>query len=235
MGRRFKASTLKPKQRSPPLFTKQSHCCRHILESETEGIRMRQPKGILTTGLLIGIAAFAVPVQASILWSWNYSGAGIAASGTFTTLDSPDAQGGYLIASITGARNGQTITALQPTGTWIPGNEPYAVDNLVFAGPGPQLTKAGFGFALADGTYSNPFYADFLPTPGYLEFYSMPDSDSSTELAVAFSASLVSAPEPATLALLLLFLPLCYIPGVLMRAKSQHGMRNLDIRKPHRK
>ena len=97
------------------------------------------------------------------------------------------------------------------------------MDNLLFAGPGPQFTKAGFGFALADGTYSNPFYADFLPTPEYLEFYSMPDSDSSTELAVAFSATLVSTPEPATFALLLLSLPLCYIPGVLIRAKSQQA------------
>ena len=59
----------------------------------------------------------------------------------------------------------------------------------MFAGPGPQLTNAGFGFALADGTYSNPFYADFLPTPEYLEFYSMPNSDSSTELEVAFFAT----------------------------------------------
>jgi hypothetical protein len=190
-----------------------------------ERIHMRQPKRIFTTGLLIGIAAFAVPAQASTLWSWNYSGAGITASGILTTLDSPDAQGGYLITAITGVRNAQTITALQPTGTWIPGNEPYAVDNLVFAGPGPQLTKAGFGFALADGAYSNPFYADFLPTPGYLEFYSMPDSDSSTELAVAFSATLVSTPEPATFALLLLSLPLCCMPGVLKRVKSSRLAR----------
>ena len=179
---------------------------------------MRQPKRILTTGLLIGIAVFAVPARASTLWSWDYSGAGITASGTFTTLDSPDAQGGYLINAITGTRNGQAITALQPTGTWIPGNEPYAVDNLVFAGVGPQLTKAGFGFALADGTYSNPFYADFLPTPEYLGFYSMPDSDSSTELAVAFSATLVSTPEPATFALMFLFVPVLF--GLQMRAKS---------------
>jgi len=182
---------------------------------------MRRPKRILTTSLLIGIAASAVPAHASTLWSWNYSGAGITASGTFTTLDSPNAQGGYLITAITGARNGHAITALQPTGTWIPGNEPYAVDNLVFAGSEPQLTKAGFGFALADGTYSNPFYADFLPTPGYLEFYSMPDSDSSTELAVTFSATLTSTPEPATFALLLLSLPLCCIRQVLMRVKPQ--------------
>jgi hypothetical protein len=181
---------------------------------------MRLHKTILTRGLWIGLAVFAVPVHASTLWSWNYSGDGITASGTFTTLDSADPQGGYLITAITGTRNGQTITALQPTGTWIPGNEPYEVDNLVFKGPGPQLTKAGFGFTLADGTYSNPFYADFLPTPEYLEFYSMPNSDSSTELEVAFSATVVSTPEPGTFALLLLSLPLFYVCGVLMRSKS---------------
>lgn len=172
---------------------------------------MHRSKRIITTSLLIGIAAVALPAHASTIWSWNYSGAGIIASGTVTTLDSPDAQGGYLITAITGTRNGETIVALQPAGTWIPGNEPYAVDNLVFAGSGPQLTKAGFGFALADGTYSNPFYADFLPTPGYLEFYSLPNSDSSTELPVAFSATLVPAPEPATLTLLLLSFMLCCI------------------------
>lgn len=205
---------------------KQPDRCKHALESEIEEFHMRQAKQakrVFTTGLLIGIAAFALPAHASTLWSWNYSGAGITASGTFTTVDTPDAQGGYRITAITGTRNGQTITALQPTGTWIPGNQPYAVDNRVFASPGPQLTKAGFGFALADGTYSNPFYADFLPTPGYLEFYSMPNSDSSTELAVAFSATVVSTPEPVTFALLLLSLPLCYLFGVLMRAKPQQA------------
>jgi hypothetical protein len=173
---------------------------------------MRQPKRILATGLLIGIAAFAVPVHASTLLSWHYSGAGITASGTFTTLDRPDAQGGYLINAITGVRNGQAITALQSTGTWIPGNEPYAVDNLVFAGPGPQLTKAGFGLHSRTVHYLNPFDADFLPKPGYLEFYSMPDSDSSTELPVAFSATLVWTPEPATFALTLLSLRFVLLP-----------------------
>jgi hypothetical protein len=180
---------------------------------------MLQSTRLIATGLVLGIAAFAFPAHASTVWSWNFAGSGIRASGTFTTLDVPDAQGGYLITSVTGVRNGQAITALQPTGTWIPGNEPYAVDNLVFTGPGPQLTKAGFGFALADGTYSNPFYADFLPTPEYLEFYSMPASESSTELAVAFSATPVSTPEPATFALLLVCLPLCYVLGVRMRAE----------------
>jgi len=50
----------------------------------------------------------------------------------------------------------------------------------------------------------------------------MPDSDSSTELAVAFSATLVSTPEPATFALtfalMFLFVPVLF--GLQMRAKS---------------
>jgi hypothetical protein len=164
---------------------------------------MRRSRSVLAIILFLSIAAGSFPAHASRLWSWKYAGGSIAASGTFLTEDSPDAQGGYLITAIAGTRSGETITGLQPTGTPIPGNEPYAVDNLLFAGPGPQLTKNGFGFSIADGTYSNPFYADFLPTPAYLEFYSMPNSNSSTELPVIFSATLVSTPEPDTFVLLL--------------------------------
>jgi hypothetical protein len=152
--------------------------------------------------LLLRFAAIvflALPIRASILWDWNYSTSGIVAGGTFTTVDTPDANGGYLITAITGTRNGETIIGLQPTGTPIPGNEPFDVDNLIFAGSGPQLTKNGFGFALSDGSFSNPFYADFLPTPAYLEFFS--DPPSSTEIEVQFSAAPVSVPEPAGFAL----------------------------------
>jgi len=142
------------------------------------------------------------PALASTLWQWEYSGSGINARAAFTTVDSPDANGGYLITGITGTRNGIAITGLQPPGTSIPGNEPYTVDDLVFLGPGAQLTSSGFGFSMADGNYANPFYADFLPTPGYLEFFSTPGS-SNTELAVQFSATPVSIPEPATFGLIL--------------------------------
>jgi hypothetical protein len=143
------------------------------------------------------------------VWKWSYSDVGIAASGTFITVDTPNVNGGYLITAITGTRNGESITALQPTGTPIPGNEPYTVDNLVFGGPGAQLTVHGIGFATSDGNYSNPFYADFLPRPEYLEFYSMPASHSSTELPVVFTATLVSTPEPGTRAFAFVALALC--------------------------
>jgi hypothetical protein len=156
----------------------------------------------LAAALLVLITAMALPASASKLWNWNYSGSRIVASGTFTTLSSPNTSGGYLITGISGTRNGRSITGLQAPGTSIPGNEPYTVDDLVFAGPGPQLTSHGFGFSTSEGNYSNPFYADFLPTREYLEFFSMPGSGH-TELPVVFSATPVSVPEPATYSLIL--------------------------------
>ena len=136
----------------------------------------------------------------SILWRWQYSGSAIKANGTFVTIETPNEKGGYLITGITGTRNGRAITRLQSPGTSIPGNGPYTVDDLVFPGPGPQLTSHGFGFAISDGTYSNPFYAAFLPSPGYLEFFSNPPAGKTSELPVRFSATPV--PEPTTYALI---------------------------------
>jgi len=143
----------------------------------------------------------------STLWDWSYSGAGINAGGTFTTEDAPDANGGFLITAIAGMRNGIAITGLQSTGTAIPGNEPYAVDNRVFLGPEPQLTTSGFGFSTADGDFSNPFFADFLPSPEYLEFFSTPpftdggQGPGDSELPIRFNATPVPEPAPSVLLL----------------------------------
>ena len=154
----------------------------------------------------VAMALAAVPAAASQVWNWNYSASGIAANGTFTTTDSPNVNGGYLITGITGTRNGETITGLQAAGTPIPGNEPYGVDDLIFRGPGPQLTGNGFGFSTSGGNYSSPFYADFLPVPGYLEFFSRPPftfgspGPEDSELSVRFSATPV--PEPTSFSLI---------------------------------
>jgi len=97
------------------------------------------------------------------------------------------------------------ITDLQPAGTAIPGNEPFAVDNLLSAaGAGPQLTGNGFGYALADGTYANPFFADFRTPETYLEFFSAPPfgtgndpiGPEDSELPVEFTAEAAAAPAP---------------------------------------
>jgi hypothetical protein len=158
---------------------------------------------VVAAALLFSLFATAAP--ASTLWSWAYTGAGITASGTFSTADVPDTAGGYLITAITGMRNESSIIALQPAGTAIPGNEPYDVDNLVFLQEGQQLTKAGFGFATADGNFANPFFADFLPIPSYLEFFSTPpfndggEGAGDSELPIEFSATAVPEPSPSGL------------------------------------
>jgi hypothetical protein len=142
------------------------------------------------TRILIAAAIllmYGQSAKAVLLWNWSYSGAGISASGTFTTKDVPDGTGFYQIVAITGTDNGATITGLRPTGTAIPGNEPYAVDNLVSA-TGPQLTEHGFGFSLANGDYANPFYNG----SNYFEYLSVPPyvNGAGPERPVSFSAAI---------------------------------------------
>ena len=133
----------------------------------------------------------------ALLWTWSYSREGVFAHGILKTTDEVDGNGFYLITAISGERNGEKITGLQPAGTAIPGNEPFAVDNLI-SPDGPQLTGSGFGYALADGTYANPFFASFDNPETYLEFFSAPPFGSGigpedSELPVDF----VSRSRPA--------------------------------------
>ena len=76
------------------------------------------PRLIVLGVMIAGTTELA---DASLLWNWSYSGPGISAQGTFTTVDTPDGLGFYLITGITGVRNGETITGLQTVGTAIPG------------------------------------------------------------------------------------------------------------------
>ena len=159
--------------------------------------------------LIFVASLIATTAQATALtWNWSYSGLGITTSGTFTTVDTPDGAGFYLITGIAGVRNGAPILGLQPAGTPIPGNEPFSVDNLVRL-ESPQLTVHGFGYAIAGGTFSNPFFADFSQPPEYLEFFSAPPftpgvaGPQDSELPIRFSATLAPVPETATWSLLL--------------------------------
>jgi hypothetical protein len=152
----------------------------------------------MASAIFIALAA-PLPGRASLLWDWTYTGAGIAASGTFTTDDAPDSGGYYHITGITGSRNGVAITDLEPAGEAIPGNAGFPLDNLVSAGG--LLTSHGFGFATADGNYANPFYADFQTPPRFLEVFTQPALMGFSELPIRFAAAIVS--EPGTSALVI--------------------------------
>jgi hypothetical protein len=174
-----------------------------------------------------------VPMQAAsaLNWNWNYSGVGITADGTFTTNDTADNLGFYQILGITGTRNGETITGLQPTGTPIPGNEPFNVDNLISLNT-RQLTGDGFGYSTSGGNYASPFFASFLPTPSYLEVFSAPPltpgfqnfGPEDSELAINFFATIVPVPESTSLVSLLAFGTI----GVASALKRQKSSKLTD-------
>src|SRR3954469_14195015 len=157
--------------------------------------------------------------QAALTWSWQYNGAGISAAGTFTTEDMPDANGFYQITGISGSRNGVAIAGLQPTGTAVPGNEPYAVDNLVRTAA-PQLTVHGFGFSLTNGDYANPFHSE----TGSYEYLSVPPyaSGAGPETQVSFPASIQGSvvPEPGSGFLVLASLGGLLLAGAIRRRRS---------------
>jgi hypothetical protein len=142
----------------------------------------------LALSLLICATLLATSVNAHE-WRWSYHGKGVAA-GTFTTGDTPNADGFYEITGIKGEANGVSIAGLQPPQTSIPGNDGYPVDNLVRT-EAPQLSVHGFGYALADGTYVNPFYAAHFAKAGDYAFVSDPANRRTSEPAVTFTATIV--------------------------------------------
>jgi hypothetical protein len=146
---------------------------------------------LLKLGLALVIAAAFVALPAEALeWRWSYQGEGVAASGSFTTTDMPNADGFYEITKIKGEANGIAITGLQPAGTSIPGNDGYPVDGLVRT-EAPQLSLHGFAYSLADGTYANPFYGDHFVPPGVYAFFSDPPNRKTSEPLVKFTATIV--------------------------------------------
>jgi hypothetical protein len=118
------------------------------------------------TALMVG----STPALAQLRWCWRFAASGVSAAGTITTGKHADAEGFYRIVAITGTVDSATVTAMQPTGTAIPGNTGFPVDNLIRS-TAPQLTKHGFGFADSDGAYHNPFhleqYRDYISLPPY--------------------------------------------------------------------
>jgi len=136
---------------------------------------LSSPKhGLPRASTALAALVLALPGATRALdWTWSYAAQGVTASGTLTTGHAPDTAGWYEVTGISGIRNAVAITSLQNTGTSIPGNAPYEVDNRIRAAD-PQLTGDGLGFALADGTYVNAFFGHAPAPEGYQEFFSTP-------------------------------------------------------------
>ena len=135
----------------------------------------------------LGAAMAAGDAEAATHWRWKCAGPGFEATGEFTTEDSPGLDGFYAIKGVTGEANGVQITGVQPAKTAIPGNEGWPVDNLIRADK-PQLSPGGFGFALVDGSFANPFFGEHFDPPGFLAVVSDPERHVWREPRVNFEA-----------------------------------------------
>ncbi len=183
----------------------------------------------ITFGLVLG----NMEKSLALTFNWSYSGTGINASGTLITNDTPDESGFYLVTDITGMRNNETITGLHPTGTSIPGNEPFEVDNLISLNP-EQLTNDGLGFSTSGGNFVNLFFANFLNPPGYFEVFSAPPltpgfenlGPEDSELPVVFRATLVSVPETSSTLSFLALGSLGIVTYWKRKGKSDHSSRS---------
>jgi hypothetical protein len=137
--------------------------CSHRVDGESM-VKVLAILGALIVG--------TTPASAQLLWCWSFTGSGVSAAGTIATGSDADGEGFYRIIRITGTANSASIIALQPTGTAIPGNSGFPVNNLIRP-TAPQLTKGGFGFTASDGAYHNPFhleqYRDYISRPPYAD------------------------------------------------------------------
>jgi hypothetical protein len=152
--------------------------------NDRQGVRLK-----LALSLVTLVSLVALPAEA-LEWRWSYQGEGLSASGSFTTVDAPNADGFYEITGIKGEMNGVSITGLQKPATSIPANDGYPVDNLVRSEK-PQLSENGFGFAFGSGAYANPFYGAHFAPPGFIVVLPDPRTGKLNEPRITFSAEIV--------------------------------------------
>ncbi len=123
---------------------------------------MKLTQSLILAGVGQAVAAAVLmassPVSAAQLYNFSYSGTGINATGTLTLGDPGTDPGSFLIAGITGERNGVAISSLLPVGSYPTGPDLTPNDNLFFPNQDIQLTFAGLSFQTADGNKYNPFY-----------------------------------------------------------------------------
>jgi len=146
----------------------------------------------ILAAIVIGLSGSA-QAQGTLTWNWTWSGT-YSGSGALVTTDVTSAGyngfSGYLITGITGTFDGQTITSLDPVGSFGSGSG----DNLV-SNSSPYLDYEGINFTAGLHNYNIIFYNTLyyvgLDLGGVGLGY-----DSGT-----FNATTATVPEPSMLAL----------------------------------
>ena len=143
---------------------------------------------------LITVAAGTALLGASLAqadtWNWAYSGAGVTASGTFSTAG--NAAGAEELLTITGTRNGVAILGLVP----LDSDDNYSYDNL-FTTAGSHLTDGGWLYDIGGPDADAHINIYFDGSDGtFHDLQLLPDASDITDTVVTFSVTAV--PEPAT-------------------------------------
>ena len=145
------------------------------------------------------LMASATPVVAGeYIFSFE-ADAGLNATGTLTTENASNPQGGFLITNISGVYGGDEITQLLAVGAYA-GNT-----NLLYADSDPLLDSGGFSF-LAGGSERNIFHF-------FGDYVALGDGQGSFSLRPMNGA----VPEPSTW---MMFLVGFFAVGVAMRRKK---------------
>jgi hypothetical protein len=179
-------------------------------------------------GTPVGFTATLIP---GLEWQFSYSGSGVSASGTLTTLATP-VGGHYQIVGLSGTRNGEAMNALFPAGTYgASGGGLLISDNFLFP-VDPFLEFGGFTFHAGSDRY-NVYYMNG-------QYYDLAGADclaincgSPEHLGTPISFSVSQVPEPGTAALVAFALfgfALVRRRGEMLRSGSMRGSQSADWR-----
>jgi hypothetical protein len=160
---------------------------------------MKIQRALATAALALSALGTA---HADQTWVFSYTGAGVSASGSFTTAGAALVPEDIL--SITGQRNGAAITGLVPLDT----DPNFLYDNQFTAGT-PHFTDGGMVFSVAGGQPNVNVYF-FAGT--YTDLFI--DGLDAIETPITFNVTAV--PEPATVASMMLGLGLL---GMRLRSR----------------
>ncbi len=172
--------------------------------------------------LAVGTAAISTPppAAADMAYDFSYTASGISASGQFTTSNTAIASGayagGYPMLTMTGQRNGITITGLldpAAAGTYV-SMDSTGFDNVFY--PVPSSSKyqyfdsvAGIAYTTtqsnqSSGGYVYNIYSNGTSPVTYSEYQGYVPSTKGGPINTLTSLTITAVPEPAALAVLLL-------------------------------
>jgi PEP-CTERM motif len=162
--------------------------------------------GITLAAMLVTPAAFADT------FTFNFSGSGFTATGTFTA-DATTTPGEFLINDVTGTLNGIAIQSILAPGIYPPSSSgDFPNDNLLFDPlvAGGALDLNGFSFDLANGADFDIFYFlggyDIVTDSNFDTFslasLSVTDTTTGVPIVTAPVSSSSSVPEPGSFLLL---------------------------------